>query len=82
MEEATGSDGHRRPSPADGISGGVQLFSGLVTGLLFAWMGSWFGLDRLIIQGIAEFTALDISSAGYYTLFAFVGLIGGLLGRN
>ena len=54
------------------------MFGGLIVGLLVAWIGSWFGLDRLIIQGVMEFTALNITSAGYYTLFAFIGLIGGL----
>ena len=58
------------------------MFGGLIVGLLVAWIGSWFGLDRLIIQGVIEFTALNITSAGYYTLFAFIGLIGGLLGRH
>ena len=58
------------------------MLGGVTVGLLVAWMGSWVGLDLLIFQGVIEFTALNITSAGYYTLFAFIGLIGGLLGRH
>lgn len=55
---------------------------GLIAGLLVAWLVSLFGADRLIIQGFFELTGKPISLAGYYTVFALLGLLGGVLRRH
>lgn len=56
-----------------------MLLVGLIFGLLVGWFVALFGGNTLIMQGILELTGKEISSAGYYTLFAFLGLIGGLV---
>jgi hypothetical protein len=53
------------------------LLVGLIFGLIVAWFVALFGGDLLLIQGIFELTGKEISSAGYYTIFALLGLTGG-----
>jgi hypothetical protein len=48
---------------------------GVIGGLLLAWILSWFGVDRIIIDGVNELFKLNIGIAGYYVLFAIVGII-------
>ncbi|NLW24423.1 MAG: hypothetical protein GXY91_04165 [Clostridia bacterium] len=55
---------------------------GLVFGLIVGWFISLFGANTLIIQGIFELTGKEISIAGYYTIFAFLGLVSGLLNKR
>jgi hypothetical protein len=59
--------------------GGVGMLGGLLVGLVVGWVVSLFGGDQLIIQGIREITGNSITSAGYYTIFAIIGLLGGVL---
>ena len=54
-----------------------MLLVGLIFGLIVGWFVSLFGVNTLIIQGIFELTGKEISSAGYYTIFPLLGLIGG-----
>ena len=55
------------------------MLGGLIFGLVIAWVVSLFGGDSLLINGIRELTGNDITNAGYYTIFAIIGLIGGAL---
>ncbi|HHU32693.1 MAG: hypothetical protein ACOX1Y_11795 [Zhaonellaceae bacterium] len=55
------------------------MLIGLIFGLIIGWLVSLFGGNTLIIQGVFELTGREISNAGYYTIFALLGLIGGLL---
>lgn len=55
------------------------MLGGLVFGLVIGWIVSLFGGDTLLINGVTELTGNDITSAGYYTIFAVIGLIGGVL---
>lgn len=54
------------------------MLGGLVVGLIVGWIVSLFGGDHLLIRGIQELTGNTITSAGYYTIFAIVGLLGGV----
>jgi hypothetical protein len=54
------------------------MLIGLIFGLIIGWLVSLFGGNTLIIQGVFELTGREISNAGYYTIFALLGLIGGL----
>ncbi|MDX9917412.1 MAG: hypothetical protein RBT15_05275 [Gudongella sp.] len=58
------------------------MLGGLVVGLIVGWIVSLFGGDNLLIQGIKEITGNSITSAGYYTIFAIIGLLGGVLKRK
>lgn len=55
---------------------------GIIGGLIIAWILSWFGIDNIIIRGVNELFDIEISTAGYYVLFAIVGLITRLLTRR
>jgi len=55
------------------------MFIGLIFGLIVGWIISLFGGDALLIQGISELTGKQISTEGYYTIFALLGLIGGFI---
>ena len=55
------------------------MFIGLIFGLVVAWIISLFGGDALLIQGMSELTGKQISTEGYYTIFALLGLIGGFI---
>ncbi|NLT95374.1 MAG: hypothetical protein GXW85_07560 [Clostridia bacterium] len=57
-----------------------MLIVGLISALIVAWFFALFGGDTLIIQGILELTGKEIGAAGYYTIFALLGLIGGAMG--
>jgi hypothetical protein len=56
-----------------------MLLFGVISALIVGWFFSLFGGDDLIIKGILELTGKEITSAGYYTIFALVGLFGGAL---
>ncbi|NLY71077.1 MAG: hypothetical protein GX076_05280 [Clostridiales bacterium] len=56
-----------------------MLLLGLIFGLIVGWLVSLFGGNTLIIEGIYELTGKEISSAGYYTIFALLGLISGAI---
>jgi hypothetical protein len=58
-----------------------MLLGGLIFGLIVGWFLSLFGIDHLIIKGVFELSGKEISSAGYYTILALLGLIGGMI-RN
>lgn len=55
------------------------MLSGLIFGIVIGWLVSLFGGDTLLINGITELTGNNITSAGYYTIFAIIGLVGGVL---
>ena len=55
------------------------MLGGFLIGIFVAWILSFFGIDSMIIQGLNELFKLEITSAGYYTLFALIGLIGGAI---
>lgn len=54
------------------------MLGGLVIGLVVGWIVSLFGGDLLIIRGTQELTGNAITSSGYYTMFAIIGLLGGV----
>lgn len=42
--------------------------------LLSGWILSLFGFKTLLIAGIAQIFSITIGSAGYYTIFALLGM--------
>lgn len=52
---------------------------GIIGGLLLAWFLWILGFATVIIEGIQELFGLNISMAGYYVLFALIGLITNLI---
>jgi len=52
---------------------------GIIVGLAVGWILEMFGVNDLLIQGVLELTGKAISNAGYYTILAFIGAIGGAI---
>lgn len=52
---------------------------GIISGMLIAWILTWFKVDRIIIQGVWELFRMHIGIAGYYVIFAIAGLLTELL---
>jgi len=57
----------------------LYMLGGVVAGLALGWVLAMFGVDNVLIRGIMELTGKTISNAGYYTIFAFIGAIGGAI---
>jgi hypothetical protein len=53
------------------------MLFGVIVGLAAAWFLTMFQIDKLLIEGITELFGKEIGISGYYTIFAFIGLIGG-----
>lgn len=53
------------------------MLLGVIIGLIVAWILTMFEVDQLLINGITELFGKEIGVSGYYTIFAFIGLIGG-----
>jgi len=64
---------------SDSYFGGAYMLGGLLIGLVVGWILTIFGASNLLIQGISELTGKTISEAGYYTILAFIGAIGGAI---
>lgn len=52
---------------------------GLLGGLLFAWILSWFGFDNLAVKGINELLQINATTASYYLIAAVLGIVAGLI---
>lgn len=55
---------------------------GIVGGLIIAWILTWFKVDGIIIEGLNELFGLHIGMAGYYVIFAIIGLVCELFTRR
>ncbi|KIL79569.1 hypothetical protein [Bacillus badius] len=51
----------------------------MIEGLLLAFILSLFEFDSLFIQGVKEWTGIELTSAGYYVFFFFGGAVFKLL---
>ncbi len=58
-----------------GILGGLSrvMIGGFLTGLIVAWLFTFINLDHIIINGLKEWFKYDLSTGGYYLLFAVLG---------
>lgn len=55
------------------------MLGGLLVGFVLGWILAMFGANDLLIQGVSELTGRTISDAGYYTILAFIGAMGGAI---
>lgn len=65
-----------------GILGGISrvMIGGFITGLVVAYLFTFINLDHIVIQGLKEWFKYDLSSGGYYLLFAVIGAAASFLG--
>lgn len=55
------------------------MLSGLLGGLLVAWILSLFDFDKMVINSIYEVFDIEVSKDLYYVIFALIGLISHIL---
>lgn len=58
------------------------MLSGLLWGLLIAWILSIFNFDHMFINAVYEIFGLRISSDVYYVVLALLGLICGIINKE
>lgn len=52
-----------------------MIFNGILEGLFFAWVLTWFGVEVHIIHALKELFDITITIHGYYFVFAILGAI-------
>lgn len=58
------------------------MLEGFVGGLFTAWVLTWFGVDKMIIESLYEVFDVSISVSVYYIGFGIIGLVGGAFRKN
>lgn len=58
------------------------MLEGLIVGVVVGWFLSLFGFDDIVIRGVWELTNRSITNAGYYTIFALLGILGGSIKKR
>ena len=54
------------------------MLSGFLSGLLTAFVLSFFGIDHMFIEVMQNFIlGLPLTTSHYYMFFGFIGLLGG-----
>ncbi|MDR3562707.1 MAG: hypothetical protein P4N59_14905 [Negativicutes bacterium] len=58
-----------------GLIGGISrvMIGGFLTGLVVAYLFTFVKLDHIVIEGLKEWFKYDLSTGGYYLLFAVSG---------
>ncbi|VBB09203.1 Hypothetical protein LUCI_4490 [Lucifera butyrica] len=58
-----------------GIAGGISrvMIGGFISGLVVAYLFTFVKFDHIILGGLKEWFHYDISTSGYYLLFAILG---------
>jgi hypothetical protein len=58
-----------------GVIGGISrvMIGGFISGLIVAFLFTLANLDHIIIDGSKEWFKYDMTSSGYYLLFALLG---------
>lgn len=64
-----------------GLACGISrvILGGMITGLIVAYIFTFFELDVMIIQGLKEVFKLNLTIDGYYIIFAIMGAVFSLL---
>jgi len=58
-----------------GVVSGIStvMIGGFITGLFVAWLFTFIKLDHIVITGLREWFKYELSTGGYYLLFAIIG---------
>lgn len=58
-----------------GVIGGISrvMISGFISGLIVAFLFTLLNLDHIIMDGLKEWFKYDMTTGGYYLLFALLG---------
>ncbi len=58
------------------------MFSGILGGLFFAFILAFFGADNAFLKAVEPFIDVELTTAHWYIMFAIIGGIAGLFGRD
>lgn len=58
-----------------GLVGGISrvMIGGFISGLVVAYLFTFVKLDSVIIEGTKELFKMNVTTSGYYLLFAIIG---------
>ena len=64
-----------------GVIGAISrlMIGGFLSGLFIAYLFTFIKLNHIIIDGLKEWFNYDLSSSGYYLLFAVIGALFSLI---
>lgn len=52
-----------------------KILSGILGGVIIAWILTWLKVDQLLIKGAYNLFKLTITREGFYCIFVILGLI-------
>ena len=55
------------------------MVEGIVYGMISAWILTAFNVDEILLQAANSFFGLELNRNHYYTFFAAVGMIQGII---
>lgn len=58
------------------------MFFGIIQGLLVGWLLSLFNFNDVILNALQPFANAELSMDIYYIIFAFIGVLYGLIKEN
>jgi hypothetical protein len=60
-----------------GVVGGISrvMIGGVLSGLVVAYLFTFVKLDHIIIDGLKEWFKYDMTTGGYFLLFAIIGAV-------
>ena len=60
------------------IRSDIKLLTGIVKGLIVAWILTLFNLDVMFIEAIKPFVNFEFITAQWYIMFALIGAVSGI----
>lgn len=57
------------------------MLEGIIEGLIVAFILSLFNVDEIVADAFKELFKMEITTSGYYFIFAILGLISGIFNR-
>lgn len=56
-----------------------NIFEGVISGLLFAWILTFFHVNKMLIEVLQPFTTITLTNSTYYVFFILIGVVVGIL---
>jgi hypothetical protein len=55
------------------------MIDNMIGALVIAWILSWFGFDKIVIDGMQQFFSITINTNGYYFGAALIGIAAAMI---
>ena len=59
-----------------------DMISGMLTGLIVAWVLTFFDINKICIEVLQPFCKITLTDAHYYFALGFLGMIAGAFDRS